>query len=88
MYSDSHPATIIEISKTGKTFTIQEDQFKMIVDPLWADDGFTLLKKPEYILARDPNGAKFLVRKTKRGWNCGRGRVVVGIREYIYDYTF
>lgn len=81
LYSDSHAYTIIAISKSGKTITVQKDKAKR-ADKNGASDCQTYEFEP------DPQGQTRTIRQTKNGWNWKGERFLVGIRQEYYDYTF
>lgn len=81
LYSDSHAYTIIAISKTGKTITVQKDK-AIRADKNGMSDCQT------YTFERDPQGQTRTVRQTKNGWNWKGERFLVGIRQEYFDYTF
>ena len=82
-WSDRHPFTIIDISKTGKTITIQRDKAIRL-------DKNGIGENQDYKYERDPNGIVYKARKNKNGfWKIINGnRILIGQREEYYDYTF
>lgn len=82
-WSDRHPYTIIDISPTGKTITIQRDT-AIRIDKNGMGDSQT------YKYERDNNGIIYKARKDKSGrWKILRGnRINIGKREKYYDYSF
>lgn len=82
-WSDRHPYTIIDISPTGKTITIQRDIAKRI-------DKNGMSDTQEYSYERDTDGVIYKARKDKSGrWKILRGnRINIGEREKYYDYSF
>jgi hypothetical protein len=80
MHSDRHAYTITRVSSSGKTFWMKQDAVQAL------HEGHT--ENQKYSYKPDPNAPEEMVRKTKNGWKCGRGRVVVGIRDEYYDNSF
>lgn len=81
LYSDSHAATVVAVSKSGKTIQIQRDVATR-VDKRGMDEA------QEYTYERDPNGSVTTFRWTKRGWSNQGVRALVGVRREFYDFTF
>lgn len=83
-YTDRKPATVIAISKSGKTVTLQEDTATRIDENGMSDN-------QHYEYSPDPNGRIFKARQRKgKGWRvCGEGTgVTFGRREKYFDYSF
>jgi hypothetical protein len=86
-WTDRHPATIIEVSKSGKKITIQED-ISIRTDNNGMSDA------QSYTFERDPNGytAEYSLRKNGRWVLVGSSQdgssVLVGHRSRYYDYSF
>lgn len=83
-WSDRYPYTIIDISKSGKTITIQQDKAIRI-----DDNGMS--ENQEYRYERDLNGLVYKARKNKYGkWKIigGGSQLLIGEREKYYDFSF
>ena len=83
-WSDRDAHTILSVSKSGKSFTMQEDFATRI-------DTNGMSESQDYTFAPNPNGYVVAVKMTKRGWRVGgmRGqKVAVGVRDSYYDYSF
>ena len=72
--TDRHPATIIEISPSGKTITIQDDDYKRV-------DGRGLSEWQEYEFTPNPNGSTHTCRwnAKRKGWVTQGGRFYVSL---------
>lgn len=84
MYTDRHAATVVGVSKSGKTITLQQDVATRT-------DKNGMSESQEYSYERNPNAEKQTARLTKRGWRIGgqRGtKILIGTREEYYDYSF
>ena len=85
--SDCYPCTIIAMSKSGKTVTLQDDECKVISGH--QDDGTAC-----YEYSRCPNGRiqGATMRKDGgyrlKGFSKGYGYVNIGIRRRYYDPSF
>ncbi len=83
-WTDRTPYTIISISKSGKSFVMQEDKSTRT-------DKNGMSDAQSYTHESNPEGRTREVRMTKRGWRIGgvRGdKVLVGVRTRYYDYSF
>lgn len=83
-WSDRYPYTIIDITKSGKTITIQRDKAIRI-------DNNGMSEDQEYVYERDPNGIIYKARKNKYGrWQTigDKTRLKIGEREKYYDFSF
>lgn len=86
-WTDRHPATIIEVSKSGKKITIQEDSWTRT-------DNNGMSDAQSYTFERDPNGytAEYSLRKNGRWVAVGSPQngssLLVGHRSKYYDYSF
>lgn len=79
-WSDRRPATIIDISPSGKTVTIQTDKVD-IINPNSPN--------PTFRFEPDPNGATLKVRKAKNGrWYANGQQINLGHRDYYFDESF
>jgi hypothetical protein len=92
-WTDAHAYTVVKISPSGKTVTIQRD--KAIPDPNWKRDfspgGFmghtSNDRELTYTYEADPQGATRTVRLTQKGWASSGQRVTKGRHEF-YDSNF
>ena len=92
-WTDAHAYTVIAVSASGKTVTIQRD--KATLNPDWKPDfhpgGFAghvaNQASQQYTYEPDPQGAMRKVRLTKTGWKSSGQRVTPGRHEF-YDYNF
>jgi len=83
-HSDRAAATIIKVSKSGKSFTIQEDTAVRVDKNGMSDD-------QEYEYTPNPNGSTYKVTHRKDGTYRLMGdstRVSVGVRRSFYDFSF
>lgn len=82
-WTDREPVTIIEISPSGKTITLQADIATRL-------DKNGMSDSQSYSFERNPGGAKFKARKRKSGFwtTTGGERVMLGHRSKYYDYSF
>ena len=81
-WTDRHPATVIEVSPSGKTIRIQEDDAERT-------DSNGMSEIQSYKFKANPKGAIHEVRLTKKGWKIVKGsRVLVGHREKYHDFSF
>lgn len=87
-WSDRHPATVVEVSKSGKAITVQEDNAKRT-------DNNGLSESQEYEYSENPNGRKMVFSLRKNGaWveknsSMQNGvRLLLGSRNKYYDYSF
>jgi hypothetical protein len=84
LWSDRHPGTIVEVSKSEKTFWYQEDDAERT-----DNNGFS--ESQEYIYKPNPNNPKIKCQNRRRDgkWRDEHGNVVkIGYREKYYDYSF
>lgn len=83
-YTDRHAFTIIGISKTGKTITIQRDKAFRI-------DNNGMSDSQEYNYQKDDAGVIYKARQNKNGdWkilNLGN-KIIIDKREEYFDYSF
>lgn len=82
-WTDRHSYTIIDMTKTKKTITIQRDRAIRI-------DKNGMSENQEYRYERDENGSICKARKNKYGvWKIiGGSRITLGKREEYYDFSF
>jgi hypothetical protein len=91
--SDAQAWTVVKVSPSGKTITIQGDNATL--DPDWKPDflpgGFVghvaNNHSQTYTYERNPNGPTRTARLTKRGWS-SNGLPVTKGRRYFHDYNF
>lgn len=81
LYSDRHAFTIIEVSKSGKTFKMQRDNARRT-------DKNGMSDAQAWEFERNPAGDVVTVRLTKRGWRATGSKVLVGVRDEYYDFGF
>lgn len=82
-WTDRHAATVVEVSKSGKTIVVRMDKATRV-------DGLGMTDAQQYTFEPDPNGGRYTVRLTKRGWRVRGGgpTVLLGKRSHYYDFTF
>lgn len=81
MYSDRHACTVIDISESGKTVTVQDDTATRIDSNGQSD-------AQEYSYTQNPQGEITKFRFTKKGWTaCGQS-LLLGERDEYYDFSF
>ena len=94
-YTDTKAYTVIAVSESGKTITIQQD--KATLDPEWKPDfspgGFaghcSNQRSQTYTYERNPEGQSIKARLHKDGkYHSQYGKVLVGERREFYDYNF
>ena len=93
LYTDAHAWTVISVSESGKTITIQGDNAEL--DPTWKPEmhpgGFSAHCSNNYsqrwICTPNPNGPIRKARLTKRGWSAN-GKSVTKGRHPFHDYNF
>jgi len=96
MWSDKHAYTIVEISASGKTLTLQRD--KATLDKNWKPEihpgGFaghcSNQDSQQYTYEQDPNGKLIKARfsQSRKCWKYHSETVRVGVRHEYYDYNF
>lgn len=80
-WTDREPYTVIAISKSGKTITVQED-IAIRVD----NNGMSESQKYEF--KPNPLGRTYNLRLTKKGWSCRGMQFALGYRSKYYDFSF
>lgn len=83
-WSDRHAATIVGVSKSGKTVQVQRDHAKRIDKLGMTDSG------QQYEFSRNPDAPIYAYRLGKRGWR-GKGGspgLLIGHRDEYYDFSF
>lgn len=95
-WTDAHAYTVVAVSASGKTVTMQRD--KATPDPDWKPDftpggffGHTSNDRDRsYTYEPDPEGRKVSARLTAAGWRVGgqRGQRVTPGRHEFYDSNF
>ena len=84
MWTDRHAATVIAVSKSGKSAVIQEDKAIRL-------GKMEMSESQQYTFEKNPNGAVHKIQLTNKGWRIGgqRGtKVLIGVRDEYYDYNF
>lgn len=93
LFTDAHAYTVIRVSPSGKTITLQ--RAKATLDPDWKPEiipggfaGHTANNHEQrWTCEPDPNGQVITARFTRRGWMRKGQHVSHGYREH-YDYNF
>lgn len=82
-YSDREPATIIEMSATGKRMVVQLDNYERT-------DKNGMSSDQTYTYSPNLYGLKIKVALTKKGWCVSNSTsyVFIGTRRRYYDYSF
>jgi hypothetical protein len=80
--SDSYPATVIEVSKSGKTIKVQSDLYQR------ADKAGPYTENQTYTYTANTNGAIRTYRLTKRGWTSHGSGGALGFRRAYFDPHF
>jgi hypothetical protein len=85
--TDCRPGTVIKVSPSGKTLTVQRDEWKVVKGS--CHDG-----SAEYEYSRDPNGiievyslrsnGRYVITGSDKRGTC----LQIGIRRYYYDPHF
>lgn len=81
MWTDREPATVIAVSPSGKTVTVQMDRYRRT-------DANGMSEVQSYAYERNPAGEVLTFRLGKRGWRGRGGGVAFGHREKYHDYSF
>lgn len=81
--SDSYPYTVIDITPSGKTVTVQEDDHNYM-------SGDSSIGTAEYKYTQNPNGRimKFRYSKKYKRWKNTSYRVYFGHRRFYQDPHF
>jgi hypothetical protein len=85
--TDAHPCTVIAVSKSGKSITIQDDDYEVVSGS--EHDGtaqYTYTRNPKGLIqgaTRRKNGV-FRLKGSCRGYGC----VNLGFRRRYYDPSF
>lgn len=83
-WTDRKPGTIIEVSKSGRVITVQEDTATRI-------DSNGMSDAQSYEYSPNPEGAVSKYSKRKDGrWKAvgGTSEIAVGYRDKYHDYSF
>lgn len=80
-WTDRTAGTVIKVSRSGKTFIVQEDTATRV-----DDRGMSECQTYEY--TPNPNGRTWVCRLTKRGYKSGGCGVRLGARDRYHDYSF
>lgn len=86
LWSDRHAYTVIEVSKSGKTVTVQRDNAERVL----CEGENPMSDSQNYKYTPDPKGAICKIRLCKNGWKeiGGGSRFALGFRDEYYDYSF
>jgi hypothetical protein len=87
-WTDRHAATIVEVSKSGKSIVVQEDHAKRT-----DDRGMSEWQTYEHTPNTDAPRVTYTLRKNgswvKQGDTLKGGRrVAIGVRNHYYDFSF
>lgn len=94
LHSDSHAYTVIKVSPSGKTVTLQRDKATLSPDfkPQTIVGGFmghtVNQHEQSYTYEADTEGHTITARFTKRGWTTPGGSRISHGRHEFYDYNF
>lgn len=83
-WTDRHPATVIEVSRTGHRIVVQEDTSTRT-------DSYGMSDAQSYEFTPNPHGTKHVATRRKDGSYriSGDGtRVLLGSRSRYHDYSF
>lgn len=82
-WSDRHAYTIIDMTKSKKTITIQRDKAIRI-------DTNGMSENQKYLFEKDEEGAIYKARKNKYGdWKIiGGSKIILGERDEYFDFSF
>lgn len=91
--TDAHAYTVIAVSPSGKTITMQQD--KATLDPTWKPEtivggflGHTVNNADQrWVYEPNPDGRIIKARLTSTGWS-HLGQKVTKDRHEFYDYNF
>lgn len=81
MYSDRAAYTVIAVSASGKTVTVQRDKATRT-------DMNGMSECQTYTFEPDPQGSTYVLRLTKRGWAHKGSRFALGYRSEYHDFSF
>jgi len=82
--SDSHPATVIQVTRNGKRVVVQEDLATRT-------DNNGMSESQQYTYQADPTGAIYIATLRKDGSyrvTGGKMPIHLGSRRKYYDYSF
>lgn len=83
-WTDRHPATVVEVSKSGHKIVVQEDAATRT-------DSNGMSDAQSYSFERDENGKLTEATRRKDGSyrvKGGTGRVLIGVRSRYHDFSF
>lgn len=83
-WTDRHPATVIEVSKSGHRIVVQHDTATRV-------DSNGMSDAQSYEFERNPNGRTEVATRRKDGSyrvTGGQTRVLIGVRSKYHDYSF
>lgn len=78
-WSDRMAGTVTKV--TAKSFTVQ-------LDHAVRTDTNGMSEAQSYDYSRNPTGASYVFRLTKRGWRCKSYGVLLGVRRQYHDFSF
>lgn len=80
-WTDRHAYTVVAVSPSGKTITLQADTATRV-------DNNGMSECQNYEFSRDPNGQLVTARLTKKGWACKGRRFSLDSRSEYHDFSF
>lgn len=83
-YTDRHAYTITAVDPKGKWFDMTRDKAERA-------DSHGMSESQDYTFTTNPNAKPIRVRMSKKGWRIGGmkgNKVLVGVRDEYYDYSF
>lgn len=83
MWTDRHAGTITEVSKSGKSFTFQQDDATRTDSLGRTDSG------QKYAYTPNPVATPQKALLSKNGWKVvGAGKILLDVRDEYYDHGF
>lgn len=82
LWTDRHAYTVIAVSASGKTATLQRD--KAVHDKSKRGG----MGHQNWLVTPDPGGVTIIARLGKKGWRSGGSKVLMGVRDEHYDWSF
>jgi hypothetical protein len=80
-WTDRNPYTVIAVSESGKTVTVQEDDYVRV-----DDNGMS--ESQRYLFSPNSHGRTYTLRLTRRGWSYKGTVFILGIRQKYHDFSF
>lgn len=83
-WSDREPFTVVEVSKTGHRIVVQADDARRT-------DSNGMSECQSYEFTPNPNGHRVVATRRKDGSyrvKGGQTRILLGVRQKYYDYSF